>query len=102
MAFWRRQPEEPKWPAAPAEGVNAFKKFYDAGTLMEVMAYLVPLIVPYIIPHTSLFHTLSSFLQSLEAWEEVCSAANLPQGGRYKEFFPILKAAYNVGLDDGD
>ena len=36
MAFWRRQPEEPKWPAAPAEGVNSFKKFYDAGTLMEV------------------------------------------------------------------
>ena len=26
----------------------------------------------------------------------------LEQGGRYKEFFPILKAAYNVGLDDGD
>ena len=36
MAFWRRQPEEPKWPAAPEEGVNSFKKFYDAGTLMEV------------------------------------------------------------------
>ena len=26
----------------------------------------------------------------------MCSAANLPQGGRYKEFFPLLKAAYNV------
>ena len=38
MAFWRRQPEEPKWPAAPAEGVDAFKKFYDAGTLLEVQS----------------------------------------------------------------
>ena len=38
MAFWRRQPEEPKWPAAPAEGVSAFKKFYDAETLMEVVS----------------------------------------------------------------
>ena len=43
MAFWRRQPEEPKWPAAPEEGVNSFKKFYDAGTLMEVQSY--PLIL---------------------------------------------------------
>jgi len=67
MAFWRRQPEEPKWPAAPAEGVTAFKKFYDAGTLVE----------------------------SLESWQDVCSAANLPNGGRFKEFFPLLKAAYN-------
>ena len=34
--------------------------------------------------------------QSLEAWQDVCSAANLPNGGRFKEFFPLLKAAYNV------
>ena len=39
--------------------------------------------------------------QSLEAWQEVCSAANLPQGGRYKEFFPLLKAAYNVSFFGG-
>ena len=26
----------------------------------------------------------------------MCSAANLPHGGRFKEFFPLLKAAYNV------
>ena len=43
-----------------------------------------------------------TFFQSLEAWQDVCSAANLPQGGRYKEFFPLLKAAYNVRLDDGN
>ena len=139
------------------KGVNAFKKFYDAETLMEVvslfiqktdshffilvyqsllslehyrcfssrrcprgMIHLVPSPTPqitltlynclsgrgcylYIQWYFNLwyFSILSKFtfvadLQSLEAWQEVCSAANLPHGGRYKEFFPLLKAAYNV------
>ena len=92
MAFWRRQPEEPKWPAAPVEGVDAFKKFYDAGTLAEVSSRSY---------HSRHCCCYDFNFQSLEAWQEVCSAANLPQGGRYKEFFPLLKAAYNVSFVGG-
>jgi len=65
FSFFKKAPE-PKWPAAPPEGIEAFKKFYDADTLEEV----------------------------LDTFHQVCDAAKLERGGRYREFFPLLKAAY--------
>ena len=56
---------------APAEGIEAFKKFYDAETLEEI----------------------------LESFEKVCVCANIGRGGRFIEFFPYLKAAYLVKAD---
>ena len=56
---------------APAEGIEAFKKFYDAETLEEI----------------------------LESFEQVCVCANIEKGGRFIEFFPYLKAAYLVKAD---
>ena len=56
---------------APAEGIEAFKKFYDAETLEEI----------------------------LESFEQVCVCANIGKGGRFIEFFPYLKAAYLVKAD---
>ena len=69
FSFFKKAPTV-KWPAAPPEGVAAFKKFYDADTLEEV----------------------------LDSFHLVCDSANLERGGRYKEFFPLLKAAYQVGF----
>ena len=43
MAFWKRQVSVPSHPAAPPEGVEAFKRFYDAGTLEEVGIHPVTL-----------------------------------------------------------
>jgi len=65
FSFWKKEPEA-QWPAAPPEGIEAFKKFYDAETLEEV----------------------------LDTFHLVCDSAKLERGGRYKEFFPLLKAAY--------
>ena len=56
---------------APTEGIDAFKKFYDAETLEEI----------------------------LESFEQVCVCANIERGGRFIEFFPYLKAAYLVKAD---
>jgi len=70
FSFLRRQTSEPLWPKAPEEGIEAFKKFYEAETLEE----------------------------ALDSWHEVCDSANLPRGGRFPEFFPILKAAYKEAL----
>ena len=67
FSFWKKEPEA-QWPAAPPEGIEAFKKFYDAETLEEV----------------------------LDTFHLVCDSAKLERGGRYKEFFPLLKAAYMV------
>ena len=53
---------------APADGIEAFKKFYDADTLEEILEY----------------------------FEQVCVHANIEKGGRFIEFFPYLKAAYLV------
>ena len=69
FSFFKKAPEV-KWPAAPPEGLEAFKKFYDAETLEEV----------------------------LDSFHIVCDSAKLERGGRYKEFFPLLKAAYQVIL----
>ena len=63
-----KKPSTPDWPPAPPEGIEAFKKFYDADTLEEV----------------------------LNTFHQVCDAAKLERGGRFKEFFPLLKAAYQV------
>ena len=68
FSFLKKSPPQVKWDKAPPEGIEAFKRFYNAETFEEV---------------------LSSF-------HEVCDAAKLERGGRYKEFFPYLKAAYQV------
>ena len=68
FSFLKKSPPQVKWDKAPPEGIDAFKRFYDAETFEEV---------------------LSSF-------HEVCDAAKLDRGGRFKEFFPYLKAAYQV------
>eukprot|EP00092_Neocalanus_flemingeri_P006096 GFUD01006567.1.p1 GENE.GFUD01006567.1~~GFUD01006567.1.p1 ORF type:complete len:564 (-),score=170.18 GFUD01006567.1:189-1880(-) len=65
FSFFKKAPTA-KWPAAPPEGIEAFKKFYDADTLEEV----------------------------LDSFHLVCDSAKLERGGRYKEFFPFLRAAY--------
>lgn len=70
FSFLKKSPPQVKWDKAPPEGIDAFKRFYDAETFEEV---------------------LSSF-------HEVCDAAKLDRGGRFKEFFPYLKAAYQEVL----
>ena len=55
---------------APSEGIEAFKRFYDAETLEEI----------------------------LESFQQVCVCANIEKGGRFIEFFPYLKAAYLVEI----
>lgn len=71
MAFsWmKKAPQGPQIDKAPAEGIEAFKKFYDADSLEEI----------------------------LETFNQVCDFAKIERGGRYREFFPYLKAAYLVG-----
>ena len=70
MAFsWmKKAPVGPQIDKAPAEGIEAFKKFYDADSLVEI----------------------------LETFNQVCDYAKIERGGRYREFFPYLKAAYLV------
>merc|ERR1719348_2184024 len=69
FSFLKRQ-EEPKCPPAPPQGLEAFKKFYDGETLLEV----------------------------LDSFNQVCELASLPRRGRYPEFFPLLKSAYMGAL----
>jgi len=70
MVFSFKKDPTVKWPAAPPEGIEAFKKFYEADTLEEV----------------------------LDSFHVVCDSANLERGGRYKEFFPLLKSSYQDAL----
>jgi len=67
---FRRQESKVKWDKANADGIEAFKKFYDCETLEE----------------------------SLHLFNRVCDGAKLPRGGRFTEFFPYLKAAYKDAL----
>lgn len=70
MAFsWmKRAPTGPQIDKAPPEGIDAFKKFYDADQLGDI----------------------------LEAFNQVCDLAKIERGGRYVDFYPYLKAAYMV------
>jgi len=70
MAFWKKSPAVPTIAKAPEAGVEAFKRFYEADKLIEI----------------------------LESWNDVCDYASLPRGGGFKEFFPLLKAAYKDAL----
>jgi len=70
-SFLRKNKEiEVDWPAASADGIEAFKEFYDAET----------------------------FEETLDSWKRVCEGANLSRGGRYSEFFPYIKKAYKDNL----
>ena len=71
MAFsWmKKAPQGPQIDKAPPEGIEAFKNFYDADSLEEI----------------------------LKTFNQVCDFAKIERGGRYREFFPYLKAAYLVG-----
>ena len=70
MAFsWmKKAPQGPQIDKAPPEGIEAFRKFYDADSLVDI----------------------------LETFGQVCDCAKIERGGRYVEFFPYLKAAYMV------
>ena len=72
MAFsWmKKAPQGPQIEKAPQEGIEAFKKFYEADSLVEI----------------------------LDSFTQVCDCAKIERGGRYVEFFPYLKAAYLVSL----
>jgi len=66
MAFWSLRKKEdpgPPWPAASPEAVSAFEKFYNAETLLDTLA----------------------------AFKQTCDLVNLPNGGRFKEFYPLLR-----------
>ena len=73
MAFsWmKKAPQGPQIDKAPPEGVEAFKKFYEADSLVDI----------------------------LDTFKQVCDCAKIEQGGRYVEFFPYLKAAYLVSFE---
>ena len=72
MAFsWmKKAPVGPQIDKAPAEGIEAFKRFYEADQLGDI----------------------------LDSFKEVCELAKIEHGGRYSEFFPYLKAAYLVSF----
>ena len=72
MAFsWmKKAPQGPQIEKAPQEGIEAFKKFYEADSLVEI----------------------------LDTFQQVCDCAKIERGGRYVEFFPYLKAAYLVSF----
>ena len=72
MAFsWmKKAPQGPQIEKAPQEGIEAFKKFYEADSLVEI----------------------------LDSFTQVCDCAKIERGGRYVEFFPYLKAAYLVSF----
>ena len=73
MAFsWmKKAPQGPQIDKAPPEGIEAFKKFYEADSLVDI----------------------------LDTFKQVCDCAKIEQGGRYVEFFPYLKAAYLVSFE---
>jgi len=62
----KKAPVGPQIDKAPAEGIEAFKRFYEADQLGDI----------------------------LDSFKEVCELAKIEHGGRYSEFFPYLKAAY--------
>ena len=64
----KRGPVGPQIEKAPPEGIDAFKRFYDADQLGDI----------------------------LESFNQVCDSAKIERGGRYVEFYPYLKAAYLV------
>ena len=70
----KRAPQGPQIDKAPAEGIEAFKKFYDAEQLIDI----------------------------LDSFKQVCEHAKIEKGGRYVEFFPYLKAAYMVNTNKAD
>ena len=73
MAFsWmKKAPQGPQIDKAPPEGIEAFKKFYEADSLVDI----------------------------LDTFTQVCDCAKIERGGRYVEFFPYLKAAYLVSFE---
>ena len=66
----KKEPPAAPPPAANPGAVEAFKRFYEAASLQE----------------------------SLSEFHQLCDLVNLPRGGRFLEFYPLLKASLKNSL----